>query len=58
MTKPDEYTQDEVREILELLGVDLRSGEMSEAEFRKQAAKYGLNATEIDQLVKEALKPT
>lgn len=58
MTKPDEYTQAEIREMVECAGVELRLGDMTENDFRSRMARLNFNATEIDRLVIEALKPT
>lgn len=54
----DHYSPGEVRELVEYMGKELREGRMNEGEFRRGVAKYGFNATDIDQLVKEALQLT
>lgn len=58
MSRDLNYTAAEKQEIIALLSTDLREAAVSEAYFRKRMAQLGHNATEIDQLVNEALKPT
>lgn len=54
----DQYSQAEIQELIAYLGVELREQKISEDEFRRGVAKYGFNATDIDQLVSEAWRPT
>lgn len=58
MSKEDKYTQDEVREMLGLFGTELRDGNITEVEFRMRVSRLGFNATDSDELVNEAMKPT
>lgn len=58
MNKEDKYTQEEVKEFIDVLSIELRLGFVTEEQFRRSMAKLGNNATEIDSLVNEAMKST
>lgn len=54
----DGMTWSELEEMIQVLGMEFREQSMNEEDLRKRLARLGFNATEIDNYVEEARKPT
>lgn len=57
----DTYSEQEKQEMIQAMGSELREAEdqeLFEKFFRRRLAILGYNATDIDQIIDEAMKPT